>query len=73
MTTYHGTFDLDYLLRQRPEQLEKCLINKLTGGNLTPSEVVAHCAILKAQGYEVLPVCDNHDKRGHCQGHPETT
>jgi hypothetical protein len=21
-------------------------------------------------GFEVLPVCDNHDPRGHCLGHP---
>lgn len=23
----------------------------------------------KAEGYEVLPMCDNHDERGYCQGH----
>ena len=37
---------------------------------LTPTECSEEVARLREKGYEVVPPCDNHDKRGFCLGHP---
>jgi hypothetical protein len=29
--------------------------------------------LLRAAGYEVMPMCAHHDRRGFCLGHPEQT
>lgn len=36
---------------------------------ISPEAIVARAAILKAQGFEVLPPCDNCDAQGYCTGH----
>lgn len=35
----------------------------------TEAEIIAHAAILRAQGYVILPACANHDRLGYCKGH----
>lgn len=73
---YHGTFDLDYILRMTDDMAGSMLKDRETGRTLRSEEVKAHAAILKARGFEVLPCCDHHDATGQCLGHesapPET-
>lgn len=68
---YHGTFDLDYILKMTPEMAGSMLKDRETGRTLRSEEVKTHAAILKAKGFEVLPCCDHHDDRGNCLGHDE--
>jgi hypothetical protein len=64
----HVAIGLDYLLRSHPD--EAILKDGQTGKTLPSAEVKARAAILKARGYEVMPIaCDNHDDRGYCKGH----
>ncbi len=39
------------------------------GRRLSGTEVSCRLAEAEAQGFEVLPMCDNHDAKGHCLGH----
>lgn len=66
---YHGTFDLDYILNVDAGIAGSMLKERKTGRTLRSEEVKAHAAILKAQGFDVLPPCDHHDERGNCLGH----
>lgn len=45
------------------------MFNDENGQTIPPEQVVAHATILKAQGFQVLPACDNHDAKGYCLGH----
>lgn len=70
MATYHATFDLDALIH-RGEAAKMAGYIRFPGAEdwATEAEIIAYAAILKAQGYEVLPTCDKHDATGQCLGH----
>ncbi|MBB5546571.1 hypothetical protein A8H39_02035 [Paraburkholderia fungorum] len=65
-TIWHCHFELDYLIRQRDEQLAEML----TGG--TPVEIRTQLICMRAAGKRYLAVgkCDNRDREGKCAGHP---
>lgn len=71
MKTYHSAFDLDYLLRLRPEEAG-CILKDAVTNQPIPSEAVKmRACILKAKGFEVMPVgCDHYNDKGYCLGHP---
>ncbi|AEG67727.1 hypothetical protein [Ralstonia solanacearum] len=64
---YCGSLDLEHLLRQPFAQLGRLVRDNATGEPLPPVEVAA-----RAAGYEVMPMCAHHDRRGFCLGHPES-
>lgn len=67
---YHCAFDLDYILSASMNEANRMLRDAGTGRTLSFDEVKARAVILKAQGYEVMPIgCDAHDKMGYCKGH----
>lgn len=70
---YCCAIDLDWLIRGPGAQFHAtgCKVN----GKHKPKEWwQARATILKAQGFEVLPYCSHHDKRGWCLGHaPQNT
>lgn len=70
MASYHATFDLDALIH-RGEAAKMAGHIRFPGAEdwATEAEIIAHASILKAQGFEVLPTCDNHDATGQCLGH----
>jgi hypothetical protein len=70
MTIYHGTFDLDALIH-RGEAKKMAGHIRLPGEQnwATEPEIIAYAAILKAKGFEVIPVCDHHNSKGECMGH----
>lgn len=57
---YCGSLDLEHLLRQPFGQLGRLVRDNATGAPLPPV------------GYEVMPMCAHHDRRGFCLGHPES-
>ena len=66
---YHGTVCLDHILRMDDELAGSMLRDAKTGQRLTSADVKTRATILKAKGYEVWPVFDNHDAAGNCLGH----
>jgi hypothetical protein len=70
MSTFHVTFTLDALIH-RGEAAKIAGYIRLPGATewATEAEIIAHASILKAQGFEVLPTCNNHDSKGNCLGH----
>lgn len=70
MATYHANFDLDALIH-RGEAAKLAGYVRLTYSDdwATEADIIAHATILKAQGFEVPPICDNHDAKGNCLGH----
>jgi hypothetical protein len=68
---YCGSLDLEHLLRQ-PFGLLGVLVRDPATGLPQPSvDVAARAVLLRAAGYEVMPMCAHHDRRGFCLGHPE--
>jgi hypothetical protein len=64
----HCCFDLDYILRRGgADEMANGGIRK-DGRLLTAPEIMTMAVLLKAQGFEVLPTCANHDELGHCKG-----
>ena len=72
MAIYHATFDLDAIIH-RGEAARMAGHVRLPGATewATEAEIIAHAAILKAKGFEVLPACNNHDTQGNCLGHQQ--
>lgn len=72
MATYHATFDLDALIH-RGEAAKMAGHVRFAGSEdwASEAEIIAHATIFKAQGFEVLPTCDNHDAKGNCLGHQD--
>ena len=70
MPIYHVCFSLDALIHRGEAALMAGYV-KLPGAAdwATEAEIIAHATILKAQGFEVLPSCADHDKKGYCPGH----
>lgn len=66
----HVAVGLNYLTSCPLAELEGMFKND-KGETISPEAVVAHAAILKAKGLEVLPPCENHDALGYCNGHSE--
>ncbi len=70
MTRVHCCIDLDYIIHRGGA---RSMAGRVTLAGCdrpaTEAEVLAHAAILKARGFEVLPTCRDHDSRGHCLGH----
>ncbi|KMW47071.1 hypothetical protein PQH03_15035 [Ralstonia insidiosa] len=68
---YCGSLDLEHLLRQPFAQLGRLVRDTETGQPLPPVEVAARAVLLRAAGYEVMPMCAHHDHRGFCLGHAD--
>jgi hypothetical protein len=71
-TMRHITMSIDggiLARRRRPRQLDGIFEDSVTGKALTGEELLAMAADLKSKGFEVIPVCDHHDEKGHCLGH----
>ena len=64
---YCFTVDLRGALRNGKESLN--YITETDGTPLHPDLVRARFQALIAQGYDVMPTCDNCDATGRCQGH----
>ena len=68
---YCGSLDLDHLLRQPFAELGRLVRDHDSGQPLPPVEVAARAILLRAAGYEVMPTCGHHDRRGFCLGHTD--
>lgn len=68
---YCGSLDLDHLLRQPFAQLGRLVRDQHSGQPLPAVEVAARAILLRAAGYEVMPTCGHHDRRGFCLGHTD--
>ena len=66
----HVAVGLNYLTSCPLAELEGMFKND-QGETIAPEAVVAHAAVLKAKGFEVLPPCNNYDALGYCNGHTE--
>lgn len=65
------TYGVDYIIRtaiDNPKELFG-IIKKVDGGFLTPIQCYNFAVESKEKGYKVLPMCDNVDEKGYCQGH----
>jgi len=67
--TYCLTLDIEGALSQPDKNLEG-LVNDDNGNPLSAQELRKICKEKKAEGFKVLPMCDNHNEDGYCQGHP---
>lgn len=65
---YHLTLDLSWASRQ-PDIKLTGMLRDASGRILTASDVRERLRQAQRQGYDVLPMCQRHDKRGLCQGH----
>lgn len=65
--TIHVTMDLIGGMKLKDRELDGVLIKD--GRRLKAWEAREAMAELLRQGFEVIPVCDNHDAKGHCRGH----
>ncbi len=70
MAIFHATFDLDAIIH-RGEAARMAGHIRLPGAEkwATEIELITYASILKAKGFEALPVCSNHDATGQCMGH----
>ena len=68
MTTFHVSYDLDYLIRLPDADL----LSAVSGGSA--AEVRAALVCMKASGRTGIVVgpCDHQSGRGQCLGHEET-
>ena len=53
---------------QKPQKLIGLVTND-DGSPVSPIQLYNLAIEARAKGYRVLPVCDNIDERGYCQGH----
>lgn len=69
-TMYHCCFDLDAIIH-RGEAARMAGYIRFAGAETwaTEAELITHATLLKAQGFEVMPSCGEHDAKGHCLGH----
>lgn len=69
-TIHHCCIDLSALIRQDGMCLS---FLRHYGGEeaarLSNEAIVAQAAIKRAKGMDAWPLCDKHDRRGHCLGH----
>lgn len=71
-TTYHCCIDLDALAR-----LDGTAVAFLRhygpdeAKGLSNEAIVAQAVIRRAKGMTAWPLCEHHDKTGHCKGHPQ--
>jgi hypothetical protein len=67
---FHAGISLDYIIRRRgiDDLVGSC---SLDGGKTLASrdELLAHCVILSARGFNVLPTCSHTTSEGFCRGH----
>ena len=68
-TRYHVTIDLVGGLRLRDWELDGIIIDD-NGRRLTCHEARKLFVQKLREGFDVLPVCDKTDDKGHCLGHP---
>lgn len=64
----HMTVDLRGGMRLSDRELREMLLDG--DRHLTPDECRELFIQKLREGFDVLPVCDNHDARGNCLGHP---
>ena len=67
-TRYCVTVNLEAYLKRGPQGLAG-LLKRDNGESLTGPEAYAKLWEAWLAGFEVLPVCRNHDPKGHCLGH----
>lgn len=68
------TIEINYIIEiamTKPEKLFG-LVTKKGGGFLSPIQLYNFAVESKKKGYTVLPMCNNVDERGYCQGHEIT-
>ncbi len=68
-THTHMTVSLRGGLRLSDRELRGML--KQGDRHLTPDECRELFIKKLREGFDVLPMCDNHDERGHCKGHED--
>lgn len=69
---YHCCIDLEALIRQdsmSTQFLRHYGQDEVKG--LAPEAIVTQAVIRRAKGMTAWPLCDHHDKEGHCKGHNE--
>jgi hypothetical protein len=67
--SYHMTIDLRGGLRLKDKQLRGVIVDD-DGRRLSPDEARDVFVEYLRKGFDVLPVCDHHDDKGKCLGHP---
>lgn len=67
---YHCCFDIDHLIHRGGARRMAGHV-RLPGQSewATEAEIITHATVLKAQGFDAMPTCSNHDRLGHCNGH----
>lgn len=68
-TSYHITIDLVGGLRLPDHELNGFIIDD-DGRRLTAAEARKLFVAKLREGFDVLPMCEHHDSKGHCLGHP---
>lgn len=65
------TISINYIIETAISKPEKLfgLVKKEGGGFLSPIQLYNLATESKKKGYIVLPMCNNVDDRGYCQGH----
>lgn len=71
MSQRHVTVSLTGMMKQGPDACAN-MLKREDGTHLTGQEAYDLLWKHYLDGFEVLPVCDNHDAKGHCLGHPIT-
>jgi hypothetical protein len=64
----HMTASLRGILQQ-PDKMLKGLFIDDDGKEIPPDELRELAVQKLREGYDVMPMCDNVDSRGYCQGH----
>lgn len=67
--SFHMTVSLVGGLQLPDRELRGMLVSQ--GRELTPDEARQVMIDALRKGYDVLPMCDHHDEKGHCLGHDE--
>ena len=67
-TTFCVSVSLEGALKRGPEGLGG-MLHRQDGTQLSGQETYDALWQSWLNGFEVFPVCDNHDPRGHCLGH----
>jgi hypothetical protein len=64
----HVSFDIGYLERLSDAKLDGVLTRN--GKPLSANAIRALLIGWRELGFEIVPLCDHHDERGYCLGHP---
>ena len=69
--SFHMTIGVDTILNWTNKELVKYegIIQQDDGTPLSAIQIYNLAAKAKREGFTVIPMCDNCDKEGYCQGH----